>query len=189
MIYVSKTNQGFFDDQIFGAKFLLVANPDWVRPTKQENGIEVPDMEAIPELIQVPNPDCRLPEDAEPIDASAHNSLISGEIDWSGDSPVSAPARVTPEAQAKAEYEGAIDKALRDGAASWGYDSIVSAASYANSTNTRFKAEALALIRWRDETWEWASDQLGKILAGQIAMPASVESFLLGMPAMPTRPA
>lgn len=74
-------------------------------------------------------------------------------------------------------------------AQSWGYDNVVSAASYANSTSARFKAEALALIGWRDAVWAWAESQQAAITAGTAPMPANVAAFVALMPAAPSRPA
>lgn len=65
----------------------------------------------------------------------------------------------------------------------WGYDSLVAAASYANSTNPQFKAEAEALIAWRDILWSKAyTMETGK-------MPKSVNDFVANLPVAPIKPA
>ena len=64
----------------------------------------------------------------------------------------------------------------------WGYSSIVSAASYANSTNAQFKADAEALIAWRDNLWQEAYT----IETG--ALPATADAFLAMLPSAPTKP-
>lgn len=82
-----------------------------------------------------------------------------------------------------ATYNQAAQQNLDAVAKSWGYSSIVSAASYANSTNPQYKADAEALITWRDETWE----QAYTIEAGA-TLPPNVESFLAMLPAAPAKP-
>lgn len=99
---------------------------------------------------------------------------------------VAAPVLTT--AQTIALYEAALQVALDAGAKGWGYDSIVSAASYAASTSAQFKAEALALIGWRDAVWVWAGAQLSSVQAGTQAMPATPAAFVALMPAQPVRP-
>ena len=71
-----------------------------------------------------------------------------------------------------------LDTAARD----WGYDSLISAASYVNSTNSQFKSEAEVLIAWRDATW----DKAFTIEAGN--PPKKFEDFLVLLPVVPTKP-
>jgi hypothetical protein len=78
--------------------------------------------------------------------------------------------------------------ALDAGAQAWGYDSIVSAASYATSTNAQFKAEAAALIAWRDAVWAWAVTEEAAIVGGTQQLPATPAAFVALMPAAPARP-
>lgn len=81
-----------------------------------------------------------------------------------------------------ANYEFAAQENLDAVAKSWGYDSLVSAVSYANSTNPQFKAEAEALIEWRDKLWAEAYT----IEAG--TLPVTADAFLAMLPAAPTKP-
>lgn len=78
--------------------------------------------------------------------------------------------------------ENAIQQALDAGARAWGYDSLLTATSYANSTNAQFKAEAEALIGWRDNVWQWA-----RVLESG-TLPSSIDNLLAQMPAQPNRP-
>lgn len=80
------------------------------------------------------------------------------------------------------KYELIAQENLDAIAQSWGYSSIVSAASYANSTNAQFKAEAEALIAWRDTYWT----QAYTIEAG--TLPATAEAFVAELPAAPIKP-
>jgi hypothetical protein len=77
----------------------------------------------------------------------------------------------------------AIQQALDAGAKAWGYDNIVSAASYANSTNTQYAADAKALIGWRDAVWAWAIPQFATVAAG-----TDPTAFMATMPAQPAQP-
>ena len=79
-------------------------------------------------------------------------------------------------------YEKAAQSNLDTVARSWGYDSLVSAASYVNSTNPQFKTEAEALINWRDNYWTEAYT----IEAG--VLPATAEAFVALLPAAPIKP-
>lgn len=81
-----------------------------------------------------------------------------------------------------AQYSIAAQKNLDDFAKSWGYDTIVSAASYILSTNAQFKAEAEALIAWRDEVWAVIAKLNPK------TPPANVDVFLALLPVSPTKP-
>ena len=79
-------------------------------------------------------------------------------------------------------FSAEIQKHLDDKARAKGYDSILSACSYANSTVATFKAEATAFLKWRDDVWSFASDFLAKVEAGTQKPPASVQEFLALLP-------
>lgn len=128
------------------------------------------------------------------ITPDAHDALMAGQAagkcivpDSSGKPVLSDPPAPT-QAQQLAQYTAGAQAAIDAGAQSWGYDSILSAASYAASTNAQFKAEAAALIGWRDEVWMWAQAQESAIKAGTVTLPATVAAFVAGMPALPMRP-
>ena len=77
----------------------------------------------------------------------------------------------------------ALQATLDTGAINWGYNSIVSAASYAASINKQYAADAAALIGWRDEVWAWATPQFPNVAAGE-----SPATFMATMPAQPEQP-
>jgi hypothetical protein len=79
-------------------------------------------------------------------------------------------------------YEQAAKLNLELLAQSWGYDSFISAVSYVNSTNAQFKADAEALIKWRDDCWSKAYT----IEAG--TLPATADAFVALLPAAPIKP-
>ena len=60
-----------------------------------------------------------------------------------------------------------------------GYDSILSATSYAPSTHPVFQAEALACIAWRDSVWLAGQAYLAEVQAG--TKPIPTESELLAI--------
>lgn len=84
-------------------------------------------------------------------------------------------------AQVAAQRQGvAIELQRRlDGlAVSWGYDSMLSLASYRGSASLAFAAEALAATAWRDAVWIYAA-------ASTATTP---EAFFAGLPPAPAHP-
>ena len=79
-------------------------------------------------------------------------------------------------------YEQAAKLNLDLLAQSWGYDSFISAVSYVNSTNAQFKAEAEALIEWRDSYWTQA------YTIEKENLPTTAEAFVAMLPAAPIKP-
>jgi hypothetical protein len=84
--------------------------------------------------------------------------------------------------------EQALQQALDAGAQAWGYDTLISAASYTNSTAPQFAAEAAALVAWRDDVWLWAAALQQAVQQGQTPYPATVPELLAAMPQQPARP-
>jgi len=82
-----------------------------------------------------------------------------------------------------------VQAALDAQAVAWNYESILSAASYANSTVPQFQHEAAALIAWRDQVWQACYTAEAAIQAGTQPMPASPAAFVATLPAAPARPA
>ena len=91
-------------------------------------------------------------------------------------------------AQTIATFESAVQSSLDAFAASWNYESILSAASYANSTVPQFQHEATALIAWRDQVWSACYATEAAIQAGTTPMPATPAAFLATLPPAPARP-
>ena len=90
----------------------------------------------------------------------------------------------TPEEQQAAmqkAFTDAIQARLDAFAQSRGYDSIMSACSYFGSANPRFKAEADAAIRLRDETWAACYAILEAVLAGDRPAP-TLEALFAELP-------
>ena len=97
------------------------------------------------------------------------------------------PPPLTP-AQSFAQAEVAVQTMLDDFAKTWQYESILSAVSYAYSAIPKFKAEALALVAWRDAVWSACYTKMAAIEGGTQAMPSSIQVFLSSLPSSPVRP-
>ena len=128
-----------------------------------------------------------IPDDAIEVEQANYNSLVEGrskgqsiEVNAAG-AVVLVKVPLKPE-QLIASFNFALQQNLDAVATQWGYSNIVAAASYANSTNPQFKADAEALIAWRDASWAKAFE----IEAG--TLPTSVEKFMAKLPKAPTQP-
>lgn len=75
------------------------------------------------------------------------------------------------EAETQAAYVAAIQKRLDDFARTRNYDGILSAATYATSTATTFKAEGQYAVEARDMTWAKAYEILAEVISGNRAAP------------------
>jgi len=123
-----------------------------------------------------------IPADPANIDYQAYQAWLAA-----GNTPTPAPAPSA--AQIIAQFETAVQAALDAQAVAWNYESILSAASYANSTVPQFQHEAAALIAWRDQVWQACYTAEAAIQAGTQPMPASPAAFVATLPAAPARPA
>lgn len=112
---------------------------------------------------------------------NSQDDLLPGET-YSDTQPVLAVPALTV-----TNFENAVQTWLDAGAKAWRYESILSAASYANSTVTQFKNEALALIAWRDAVWNACYTELASVQAGSPA-PVSTAALIATLPAQPARP-
>lgn len=81
----------------------------------------------------------------------------------------------------EAEYVFAIQSYLDLIVRERGYDGIISACSYYNSTNNKFSAEANACIAWRDSVWLKAIEIKKQIDEGVRNQP-SIDEFLSELP-------
>ena len=68
----------------------------------------------------------------------------------------------------KAEIEAQLDAHLLDLAKSRGYDDRESLATYFNSTKEKFRKEAIAFIRYRDDVYETGYEIIDKCISGEI---------------------
>lgn len=79
--------------------------------------------------------------------------------------------------------ESGIQKALTQAVQDWmdetvsvrNYDNIFTACSYANSTDTKFRAEGEACVAWRDRVWKRCYAILDEVMAGLRVIPTTQE--------------
>lgn len=64
-----------------------------------------------------------------------------------------------------------------------GYESVLSAATYATSTNTKFKADGIAAIKWRDAVWTVCHSALTDAKSGAKTIPTESE-LLASLPTL-----
>ncbi len=95
------------------------------------------------------------------------------------------PPVITPE-EVMEQYAAAIQRALDAFAQTRGYDGIVSACSYATSSNARYAAEADYCVRLRDDTWAKCYELFDGIRAGGKEFPRA-EAFLALLPVSDAR--
>jgi hypothetical protein len=89
----------------------------------------------------------------------------------------------TPE-QLVAQVEAAIQAELDRQAQAKGYDSILSACTYAmQPANAPFQAEGAAFVTWRSAVWHQARVALAAVQAGTKPMPTPAEA-VAAMPAL-----
>lgn len=82
----------------------------------------------------------------------------------------------------KAEIVTATHKALDAFAQTRGYDSILSACTYATSTVPQFAAEGQYCVALRDQTWAALYDMLAAVEAGTRAIPAGFSDIADELP-------
>lgn len=84
---------------------------------------------------------------------------------------------VRAETPTETDYEAAIQMLVDATATERKFRDGVTMASYVNSTNSQWAAEALAFVAWRDGVWAYAYSELDKVMNGQRPQP-TVEAFL-----------
>jgi hypothetical protein len=81
-----------------------------------------------------------------------------------------------PEVQ---DYVAAVQGMLDAKAQERLYDNILSACTYATSTQPKFQAEGQACVAWRDVVWSTCYELMGQVESGELPRPTVDE--LLGM--------
>lgn len=102
------------------------------------------------------------------------DDLLPGET-YSADQPVLAPTQ----AQVIATLEAAVQTYMDAQAQGAGYDSLLSAVSYAGSA--KFGAQAGAFIAWRDACWSYCYGVEAAVQAGTQAVPTAA-ALVAGLP-------
>jgi hypothetical protein len=112
--------------------------------------------------------------------AIASNGVIFG---WQvEDLPEPEVIPPTPE-EIQAAYIAAIQRRLDQFARARGYDGILSACSYAASTDPQFAAEGQRCVELRDATWRTGYVILAEVAAGQRPIPTEAE-LMAELPAL-----
>lgn len=81
------------------------------------------------------------------------------------------------------ELTSAVQTLLDTTASTRGYDGILSACTYATSTNPVFAAEAQACVEWRDACWTHCYQVMNNVQTGLRAIP-TVAELLSELPAI-----
>lgn len=206
-MFYSKTTGGFYDEAMHGTRKLFVIVHGWVHPkievpdpewivADHPEGTEVPqlsvpDPDAVPDMVDIDNPDCKIPADAVEISAAEHAALLAaqsaGQIIQAdaGGKPIAAdPPPPTPE-QIEAELGARVQAHLDEAAKARGYDNIFTAVTYADEPAVaRFQADGKALRAWRSKVWEMCYQVLAQVQAGKRPVPSAAE-LLAALPPAP----
>ena len=78
----------------------------------------------------------------------------------------------------------ATQQRLDDFVRTRGYDGIMSACTYATSTNVKFAAEGQYCVEARDATWATLYQMLDAVLAGTRPMPSGYAAIEAELPAL-----
>ncbi|TCL70529.1 hypothetical protein [Rhizobium sp. BK251] len=105
------------------------------------------------------------------------------QIGWSyQNGEFSAPA-VAVRVPTISNYQIAIQSLIDTTALTKQFNDGVTLASYKDSTNPVWAAQAGTFIAWRDNVWQHAYSELAKVQAGEREQP-TIEAFLLELPEM-----
>jgi hypothetical protein len=88
----------------------------------------------------------------------------------------------TPE-EIQAELTAAVQAYLDNKVKERGYDNILSACSYASSTDAAFAAEGQACAAWRDSVWRKCYEILDAVTVGERDIPTA-DAFIAELPAL-----
>ena len=117
-----------------------------------------------------------IPSSVHPNDAPTA-ALYAAAIALGGIAPKDPPPALTA-----ADFTSAVQSHLDSTAHSRNYDGILSACSYATSTNLTFSVEGKAAAAWRDAVWLYCYQQLALVKAGTRIIPASTTAFIAELP-------
>ena len=81
----------------------------------------------------------------------------------------------------KAKIEAQLDEHLLELAKSKGYDDCKSLATYFNSTKERFRKDAIAFVRYRDDVYDVGYDILDKCISGEIDYREVTLDYILNL--------
>lgn len=172
---------GFYDTQIHGELTIREEDPQW-------NSAEHPD-EPVP-TVEVRNPACKIPLDAVAISdadyealfaAQAAGKVIGPSVD-TGHPVASDPPQPTQD-EIKKRLSICVQAHLDAQAQSMGYDSIFTAATYADEPAiAKFQAEGKALRAWRSAVWASCYETLDAVTNGVLPVPTA-QDLITSLPA------
>ena len=90
--------------------------------------------------------------------------------------------RWVPQVQLE-DYQRAVQALVDETARAKQFNDGVTLASYWNSTDPEWAAQAQVFTAWRDGVWKYCNAELAKVMAGERQQP-TVEAFLLELPAI-----
>jgi hypothetical protein len=93
------------------------------------------------------------------------------------------PTPTEPAPPAVPDYVTAVQLMLDTKAQERRYDNILSACTYAASTQPKFQAEGLACVAWRDAVWAKCYELMGQVDSGELPQP-TVSELLAMLPTM-----
>lgn len=73
------------------------------------------------------------------------------------------------------QFTESVQKWMDAKAQERGYDNIISACTYADSTDAKFAAEGKAAKEWRDKVWRHCYDVVAKVVSGNRDVPTTSE--------------
>lgn len=91
--------------------------------------------------------------------------------------------RLTPPRSPTRDAENAVQVYMDKAAQALGYDSILSAASYAISQHPVFGPQGVAFVKWRDAVWSHCYQALADIQTGSREAP-TIDQLLAELPAL-----
>jgi hypothetical protein len=110
--------------------------------------------------------------------------LPSGSVEITDEEAANLTAPPLPTQQQVIDsYTAAIQTHIDDIAKTKGYDSILSACTYATSKIAKFKAEGQACVNYRDAVWSTSYQVLADVEAGTRTMP-TIEALIAELPAI-----
>lgn len=144
--------------------------------------------------VRKEHPEMSIPDGADLTDLGFSKYILTppprhnGWVDLKEGEPVDSKQTWIVTSQSKDRIINQMAKHLEDKMTAFvsekGYDSMLSACSYATSTNPAYAAEGARCVAIRDEQWAFLYSVFDRIDAGEIEMPEDHEAFLSLFPAM-----
>lgn len=95
-----------------------------------------------------------------------HQVMVDGVVrDATPEENAEIESRNVPTPPTVPEYVAAVQAMLDAKARERNYDNILSACTYATSTNAKFQAEGQACVEWRDDVWAKCYELMAQVEA------------------------